>query len=252
MKIRLSIYLLIIVTVINLPSCRSGNTDVSVELGGEDTDGTVLKSCEDRGQEYIDSLIFIGESTTYHLKSRGVLSGGTDTKQVWAPENGTLNLDMTTKNVKIVYPDTGEKLTFAQAAAKSKPKYIVFTFGLNGAVQNVRRGADYYKSCYRSLIDSVRNASPDTKIIVQSAFPIAKNMDMSNYSVDTKTLNEYIDLINSWSLELAREDGLSYLNTAEILKDGDGWLKYDFQNGDGHHLNAEAYRKILEYIRTHG
>ncbi len=252
MKIRLLIYLIIITVIINLPSCGSGNTNVSVELNGESKDKTVLESCDDRGQEYIDSLIFIGESTTYHLKSRGVLSGGTDTKQVWAPENGTLNLDMSTKNVKIVYPDTGEKLTFAETAARAKPKYIVFTFGLNGAVQNVRRGADYYKSCYRSLINSVKNASPDTKIIIQSAFPIAKNMDMSNYSVDAKTLNEYIDLINSWSLELAREDGHSYLNTAEILKESDGWLKYGFQNGDGHHLSTEAYVEILAYIRTHG
>ena len=77
-------------------------------------------------------------------------------------------------------------------------------------------------------------------------------MDMSNYSIDAKTLNEYISLINSWTLELAQEESLSYLNTAEILKDTDGWLKNDFQNGDGHHLTTEAYVEILKYIRTHG
>ena len=35
-----------------------------------------LKKSEDMGQEYIDSFVFLGESTTYHLKSRGVLTDG--------------------------------------------------------------------------------------------------------------------------------------------------------------------------------
>jgi hypothetical protein len=127
-----------------------------------------------------------------------------------------------------------------------------FTFGLNGAVQNVRRGKDYYKSCYLALINSVRASSPDTKIILQSAPPVAANMDMSNYSVDVKKLNEHIDTINSWSLELAEEEGLGYLNTAEILKNEVGELRPELQVGDGHHLTAEAYTEMLNYIRTHG
>ena len=159
---------------------------------------------------------------------------------------------MTTKSIKIIYPQTGERITLAEAAARSKPKYIIFTFGLNGAVQNIKKGAEYYKSCYRSLINSVKSSSPDTEIILQSAFPIAKNMDMSNYSIDAKTLNEYISVINSWTICLAEEESLSYLNTAEILKDPDGWLKNNFQSGDGHHLTTEAYVEILSYIRTHG
>lgn len=253
MKIRLSICLLVIAAVItNLSSCRTSNESPSLVVDEETENGVLLKECADRGQEYIDSLIFIGESTTYHLKSRGVLSGGRDTKQVWSPENGTLNLDLSTKNVRIIYPETGEKITFADAAARAKPKYMILTFGLNGAVEKVKKGADYYKSCYRSLITSIEDASPDSEIILQSAFPVARNMDMSNYSIDAKTLNEYISLINSWTLELAQEESLSYLNTAEILKDTDGWLKNDFQNGDGHHLTTEAYVEILKYIRTHG
>ena len=238
--------------ILSLSSFGTRNESPSLVVDERTDSGVILKECDDRGQGYIDSLIFIGESTTYHLKSRGVLSGGRDTKQVWSPENGTLNLDMTTKNVKIIYPETGERITFADAAARAKPKYIIFTFGLNGAVQNIKKGAEYYKSCYRSLINSVRDASPETEIILQSAFPVAKNMDMSNYSIDTKTLNEYISTINSWTLSLAEEESLSYLNTAEILKDSDGWLKDNFQNGDGHHLTTEAYVEILTYIRTHG
>ena len=75
---------------------------------------------------------------------------------------------------------------------------------------------------------------------------------MSAYSIDLKTLNKYIDTINEWSLSLASEEDLYYLNTAEILKNSNNNLKLEYQSGDGYHLTTEAYREILKYIRTHG
>ena len=77
-------------------------------------------------------------------------------------------------------------------------------------------------------------------------------MDMTNYTVDANTLNQYIDTLNEWTFELANDLGLKYLNTAEILKDKSGALIFEYQCGDGHHLSTEAYKKILGYIRTHG
>ena len=253
MKIRLSISLLFItVILIGLLSCKkAGDTDTSLDIP-EASESSLLHLSEDMGQEYIDSLIFVGESTTYHLKSRGILKDGKDTKQVWMPKNGTLNLDMTTKNALIVYPETNELLSISEAARIAKPKYIVFTFGLNGAVQNIKKGADYYKSCYLSLINSVRETSPETKIILQSAPPIARNMDVSNYSVSREELNQYIRQINAWTLEIASEEGLGYLDSASVLSDSEGFLRYEFQNGDGHHLTSAAYKEMLYYIRTHG
>lgn len=252
MKIRLSISLLLTVILIGLLSCtKTGDTDTALDIP-EASASALLGITEDFGQEYIDSLIFVGESTTYHLKSRGILKDGKDTKQVWMPKNGTLNLDMTTKNAMILYPETNELMRISEAAKKSKPKYIVFTFGLNGAVQNIKKGADYYKTCYRALINSVREASPSTKIILQSAPPIARNMDVSNYSVSREELNRYIRQINLWTLEIAENEDLGYLDSASVLRDGEGFLRDEFQNGDGHHLTYEAYKEMLYYIRTHG
>ncbi len=226
------------------------NADDSAVIG--ESRSVILESTEDMGEKYIDSLIFFGESTTYHLKSRGVLKGGSNTNQVWANRSGTANLDFTTKDLKIVYPETGETMTVAEAAKRAHPKYIVMCFGLNGAVQKIKNGKEHFKSAYLRLIDSVKTASPETKIILESAFPIASDMDTSNFGVDSRTLNSYIDEINSWTLELAFEEELRYLNTAEALKDREGMLKSEYDSGDGHHLNTEAYKKILTYIRTHG
>ena len=218
----------------------------------KDKDSVVfLPLSADAGQSYIDSFIFLGESTTYHLKSRGVLSGGTNTKQVWAPKSGTLMLDASTADCRIIYPETNEELSLSDALAQKQPKYLLLTFGLNGAVKNISRGSQYFKSCYLKLIDAVRKASPSTCVILQSCFPVAQNMDMSSYTVSVAQLNKYIDNINEWTAELAKENGYPYLNTSEILKNADGNLKNEFQSGDGYHLTAKAYKAILGYIRTH-
>ena len=201
--------------------------------------------------DYINSFIFIGESTTYHLKSRGVLSEGENTKQIWMPKGGTMTLDLTADKIKIIYPETGEELTFYEAASKKRPEYVIMSFGLNGAVQNIKRGENYFKTCYKKLINAIRSGSPNTKIILESAFPVAQNMDMSSYSVDLTTLNKYIDPINEWTYSIAEEEGCRYLDTSQILKDKNNNLRMEYQSGDGYHLNTEAYRQILYFIRTH-
>jgi lysophospholipase L1-like esterase len=154
--------------------------------------------------------------------------------------------------VKIRYPETGEYLTVAEAAARKRPDLLVLTFGLNGAPATLRRGADAYKTLYRSLIDALQAASPETTIVLQSCFPVAENMDMSRYSLTLDELNEGIRTINAWTLALAEEYGLPYLDTAELLTDEDGRLHLRYQNGDGHHLTRDAYLDVLTYIRTHG
>lgn len=258
-KKKLSVIFLCFTLIISLlfGGCARGGAEESVATRApSDTDciadkSVLLQAGEDQGQEYIDSFIFIGESTTYHMKSRGVLSGGTDTKQVWAPSNGTINLDLTIDTLKIVYPETGEQITISQAAERKKPEYVLLTFGLNGAVQNVKKGAEYYKSCYSKLTDAILSSSPHTKIIIQAGYPVASNMDMSRYSVDLRGLNSCIDTVNCWAYEFASERGFAFLDTGSVLKNENNELKYEYQCGDGYHLTTEAYRVILQYIRTH-
>jgi hypothetical protein len=58
----------------------------------EITDTVTLPQTPDAGAEYQNSLIFVGDSLTAHLRSHGVLKGGKDTKQVWTCENNTMTL----------------------------------------------------------------------------------------------------------------------------------------------------------------
>ena len=203
---------------------------------------TVLAETADAGQAYIDKIVFLGDSTTYGLRAYKMLAGGKDTTQVWTPKTGTLTLSQASF-ATIVYPETDEELTIADAVAKKKPEYLIITLGVNG-VSFMKE--DYFKSEYKKIIESVQTASPDTKIICQSIFPVAKS-----YARLDSINNDLIDAANKWICEIAAECGVKYLDTNSALRDADGWLPEDYHNGDGMHLQTNSFTIELNNIRTH-
>lgn len=202
----------------------------------------------DAGSDYQNSIVFIGDSTTAHLRSRGVLEGGTDTKQVWCPSNNTLLLTSEIASLKIVYPDTGEELTIGQAAQAKKPAFVIVTVGINGVIA-FSKNTGLFENCYQLLIDTIRQSSPDTVLMLQSVFPVSAGCD--SFSVNAASVNECIDLINKSVRKLCRENGLHYLDTQSVLKGSDNMMLPEYDNGDGIHLTKNGYQVILEYIRTH-
>lgn len=264
------IFLLLAVLIVELVVLAILNAKLRAEgLGPSDTTGTetvstggttappqkinepgynsaYLDLTADYGQSYIDKIIFVGDSTTYGMKSRtyACLAGGTDTKQVWTPESGTLSLDIDIAEAFIVYPRTGNNMSIASAAALEKPEYMVITLGLNNGVPFLTESQ--FKQCYRKLLDAVIAASPSTKIMLQSIYPVASNNDKETIT------NEKIDRANTWVADLALEYDLKYLDTNPTLKDTDGFLNYSYQNGDGIHFNKSGFEAVLMYIRTHG
>lgn len=220
----------------------------------ETSKNVMVQVTEDLGQDYIDKIIFLGESTTYGLQRYGVLSGGVDTDQVWtgavirngvAASAGTLSLSPAISETRIFFPDTQEAITIGEAVKAKKPEYLVITLGLNN-------GASYYsekefKTCYSILLDSVIENSPETKIILQSLFPVSRKCEIKAYTP------ERIRLCNKWINDIAVNYGISYLNTEETLTDEDGYLLDAYDNGgDGIHLNRDGLLQVVKYIRTHG
>ncbi len=245
------IIVMLVFAVTRATGCRKdpdndrGNdiTNNSGNDGGSAAVSAQLGETEDMGQSYIDSMIFVGDSNTAHLRSYAVLTGGKETKQVWAPKSQTITLNNQITSVKIVYPETDEEMTIAEAVKLKKPKYLVISLGTNGLTYLDKDGFVY---CYNKLLNAIKTASPDTKIIVQSIYPVTTWYE----SIPNSKINE----ANGWLLELAKEAGIKYIDTASVLKDASGALKeeYNSDHRDGYHVNAAAYEEILKYIRTHG
>ena len=204
---------------------------------------TILAESEDMGQEYIDQIVFLGDSTTYGLRYYKMLSGGRETTQVWTPSSGTLTLSQQSFAL-IVYPEDDSEITILDAVAKKKPAMMVITLGVNGVSF---MDEAYFKSEYTALVEGIQQTSPDTKIILQSIFPVAENYE---YLGDIN--NENITQANKWVLDIAEATGVRYLDTQTVLKGADGWLPQEYQNGDGLHLNETSFALVLDYIRTHG
>ena len=244
---------LTVVFFITMPSDKpspSQNPDTTVaDTNEEDSpadtpvdDGVTLPLTPDAGVSYQDKIIFVGDSLTAHLINRGVLTGGTDTKQVWRCENNMMNLNSEVTSAKIIYPGTGEKMTVAEAAAKAQPEIMIITLGTDWGVAYLSETE--FKACYSALIQAIQKASPKTEIILQSIFPVTAGC--------TSLDNAKIDGANKWVKAIASENGCHYLDTQSILKDDKNCLKAEYCNSsDGIHLGTEAYVAILEYIRTH-
>ncbi len=205
----------------------------------------VLGQSADMGQAYIDDIIFLGDSTTYHMINRAVLTGGKQTKQVWSGALGTLTLDGNIHKTTIVYPETDTEMTIADAAAQEKPKYMVITLGVNGVAY---ANETQFKAYYGKLVAAIKAASPDTAIMLGSIFPVSESYDQKG----GKLCNANIDIANGWIKQIAAEHGCKYLDTASVLKDNNGCMIAAYDNGDGIHMTADAYKAVLQYIRTHG
>lgn len=205
---------------------------------------SVLEQTADMGQEYLDKIVFLGDSRTYSYKFYGVLSGGKNTTQVWTPRSGTMTL-ASQGYAMIYYPETGTDMSIREAVKLKKPEYIVIGLGTNGISF---MGEEAFKAEYRALISDIKKISPDTKVMINSIFPIAnyyERLDLIN--------NKKIAEANQWLVEVAEETGAKYLNTAEVLVDEQGWLNINYDNGGGAtHLNKQGNDIVMQYIRTHG
>jgi len=196
---------------------------------------TRLAESEDQGQAYVDKFIFLGDSTTHGLAAYSVVNAN----QVLTPESGTLTLDRWSVST-VVYPDDKSQITIAEAAAKKKPEYMLITLGVNG-VSYLDETA--FTSTYTELVKAIQQASPDTKIILNSIYPIVADY----YGIT----NAKIDAANVWVESIAKATGARYLDSESVLKDANGALSADNSNGDGLHENPAGYQKVISYLRTH-
>lgn len=202
----------------------------------------VLSLTEDAGEDYINKIYFIGDSTTHGMKYYGVLADGKETTHVWTPRSGTLAM-WNLLSEKIVLPEDNTEMTLPEAFDLKNPAIAVLTLGVNGVSSCSK---EQFTGYYKELIEKIKEASPYTTIILQSIFPVC-----SDYQYVNSISMEKINKANAWIAELANENDCYYLNTASVLVDETGYLNPTYSNGDGIHISPKGFSVILEYIKTH-
>ncbi len=212
----------------------------------------ILEEGLDAGREYQNSITFLGDSTTHGMKSYGVLTDGSATTQIWYGETGNTITFSYANTVKIIRKQGDTPMLIADAAELYKPEILCITLGVTGGV-STNLPEEGFKAIYKQLIDSILEKSPNTKIILQSIYPVTKNIDPQYGKIIN---NEKIQKANSWILDIAKElyksgKSVYYLDTYSVLVNEEGYLPENYSNGDGLHLSPAGYAVVLSNIRKH-
>ncbi len=217
-------------------------------LPGEEAPAAVeveLAETEDMGQEYIDRFVFLGDSTTYGMGAYGIMPF----TQIWTDSSGTLALFNWAVDSIAYYdpsdPNTAQSLSIPECAARRQPEYLLITLGINGIAL---LDEEEFKSYYTDLIQAVQDASPDTKIICHSIYPVLDSVTPEGID------NAGVNAAKEWIEETAAATGTRYLNSHDLLTDETGNMQKKYNNGDdmGIHLNPDGFEVVLNNIRTHG
>ncbi|MEA4831735.1 MAG: GDSL-type esterase/lipase family protein [Oscillospiraceae bacterium] len=217
------------------------NIDVN-DLSGFSLDGlypgTILKKTEDAGELYQSETIFVGDSVTlalsywkYHPKEK-----------VYYFETAT---PYTVLNNKLVKKDDGTLITFTEEMKNVAPRRIVITIGTNATSISDKTFIKYYGD----LIDALREACPDTELIINSIPPLTAYCDENpNYKVFK---NFRINRMNLLLVGLAAYKDVPFMNLAEEFKDEAGQLKKAYSSDDTCHVNQSGCDAWLKYFREH-
>lgn len=198
---------------------------------------------EDREGRDLGRVLFVGESTTTHLRSRGLVPA----EQILTTRQGTMMLSPRIAKTPVIEPISGRETPLSDAISERRPELLVLSFGLNG-IAGFLREESRYLAPYRALIREVRSRSPKTKIILQTVYPVAEHPAEWNFSASPEEINRGIARLNRLLPILAQEEGVAVADTASALPDERGFLR-DCYSADGIHLTKEGYEAVLTVLK---
>jgi len=126
--------------------------------------------------------------------------------------------------------------------AKMKPRRVVIMLGTNDNGMNT----EDFISNYTALVQAIQASYPYTDIIVNTVPPVPSNH--SNYPNMDQTR---IDDFNMALLTMCEQLGVKFLNSAEALKDANGYGNVDYYQSGDIHLKPAGLKVLLKYLRTH-
>jgi lysophospholipase L1-like esterase len=100
----------------------------------------------------------------------------------------------------------------------------------------------------RQIIIRVQQGSPETKIYLQSIFPVNSEVRGFPQHYDK---NPHIVSTNKLLQQVASETKVYFVDTHAIFDDGTGRLKRDFTI-EGLHINSKGYEAWVNYLKTQG
>ncbi len=156
--------------------------------------------------------------------------------------NGMLVVNQGISGDQIDRPSAGTGLTSRIDLIKqARPAVVFVMIGVNdfwGGKETPEEVLPQYENMFTML----KQALPETQIVLQSVLPTSKK---------NAYLNENVDKLNALAKELAEKSGTIYLDLHPTMEDEKGELKDEF-TGDGVHLTPAGYAAWLQKLQEVG
>lgn len=201
-------------------------------------DGTLhpLVQTADAGEDYLNSLTILCDSSTASLRGAGLC-----TASVWSSETGRLPMNESA-DWTIRYPGDGSYIGPASAALIAKPKILIVAVGSDGLAEMSK---DSFMESYEALIRGIANASPKTVIVCISPCSVT-----AAYSGTDEFSKEKASEVNGWIKSVCIKTGAYYGDLNDTLCIN-GYLRDEYADGSGRALNNAGLRELLNYLRDH-
>ena len=213
-----------------------GEEDISDHYQISETSAALLPETADAGESYQKETLFLGDSNTVRLYANGLIS----LQQFCAKEG--IGTHAALNEGIVTFKKDSSTYTIAQAVAKMKPRRVVIMLGTNDPGLSV----DEFIKNYTALVQAIQESYPYTDIIVNTVPPVPANHTNYPHMDQTK-----IDDFNMALLSMCEQMGLKFLNSAEALKDANGYGREDYYQTGDIHLKPVGLKAMLSYLRTH-
>ena len=220
-------------------STNKKEDETSAETGDEDAESPRLPLTLDMGSDYTDKFTFLCDSTIYGLKSFGMLTEGRETDSVVTGSGGSF---FVMASDPLVYSsEYGGLLTVDDYVSRRRPEYLLLAVGSSDISTDVPPEYDDFSNAYKSLIERIKEASPNTIIICLSILPGSESSGISVYDAER---------YNTLILSAAESTDAYYLDAASAFAATNGYLRPDCDGGESR-LSTTGLKRLLGLIRTH-
>lgn len=196
-------------------STKTNTNTNSSNNGNKNTDPEI-------DEEFFNKALFIGDSITEGISAYGLLND----KNVLAVKG--LTVLKAEKEIDTI--------------AKRNPERIYILLGSNDLLYGM--DSEKFSSEYIEFIQHIKDKLPDSKIYIQSIFPVSKDIESKKPMLS----NSRIDEFNTRLKSMAKEQKINYINISEFLKDNSGIMNKDYTS-DGIHVKYKFYSIWLDCVK---
>lgn len=159
---------------------------------------------------YFDDAVFIGDSRTQGF----IIYNGLSNATAYMDKGLKVDTAFTKADIEV----NGVKMSAMDALAQNTTfKKVYVMLGVNELGWAY---SDIFIEKYGELVDKIKEIKPDAEIYIQSILPVSEKKSNSDKIYNMEKINEYNGLIQ----KMAEEKKVYYLNVAEAVADGSGYL----------------------------